>query len=64
MGMLTKKSRCLVTGVGLVVVAGLFLSACTTYVTPVRTVNGPHFRHAWVPGHYDRFGGWVPGHYR
>ncbi len=65
MNMLLNKSRYMLTAVSLIVTAGMLLSACTTYVTPVRTVPaGPHFRHAWVPGHYDRFGGWVPGHYR
>ena len=42
-------------------VAALFLSACTTYVAPQ---GGPRFHHAWVPGHYNRFGAWIPGHYR
>lgn len=69
MNKLLTKSRYLLPVAGLVVASGMLLSACTTYITPVRRVPGPGpapqvLRHAWVPGHYDRFGGWVPGHYR
>lgn len=59
-----KNARCVIAVATLVSLASLFLSACTTYVTPVRTVPGPQMRHPWVPGHYNRFGEWIPGHYR
>ena len=59
-----KKSRGVIALISLVSVAALFLSACTTYVAPIKTVHGPQMRHGWVPGHYNRFGEWIPGHYR
>ena len=64
MKFITNVNRRVVVGVVLTSIASLFLTACTTYIQPVQPVPGPRPVHAWIPGHYDRFGGWVPGHYR
>jgi len=37
------------------------LVAAPVVYAPTRPV---HYRPAWIPGHYNRWGAWVPAHWR
>ena len=41
---------------------GAVVAAPVVYAPPRPTRY--HYRPAWVPGHYNRWGAWVPGHWR